>query len=232
MSTVTCPRFLRVIYSPPLATKTADSPQVSVKSHSLPETLGKMAPLSTSLTSSRKSYWIWVLSLALKSRKRPSYRSSRETLEAEQARLAVAGEAEAEAEEAETVFQEVEVEAEADSPEMAVVGAVSPEIAAEADASLAVAFREAAIEAAAADIPPETAEASNAEMVVVLNAETAAAAVVVLNAETVAAAAVAVDIPPEAETAEKVVIPPPALDPAAVAATGPCNKNDTMVPGT
>jgi len=49
----------------------------------------------------------------------------------------------------------------------------------------------------------------------------------------VAAAAVAVDIPPEAETAEKVVIPPPALDPAAVAAaTGPCNKNDTMVPGT
>jgi len=41
-----------------------------------------------------------------------------------------------------------------------------------------------------------------------------------------------VDIPPEAETAEKVVIPPPALDPAAVAATGPCNKNDTMVPGT
>lgn len=134
--------------------------------------------------------------------------------------MAVAGEAEAEAEEAETVFQEVEVEAEADSPEMAVVGAVSPEIAAEADASLAVAFREAAIEAAAADIPPETAEASNAEMVVVL------------NAETVAAAAVAVDIPPEAETAEKVVIPPPALDPAAVAATGPCNKNDTMVPGT
>ena len=145
--------------------------------------------------------------------------------------MAVAGEAEAEAEEAETVFQEVEVEAEADSPEMAVVGAVSPEIAAEADASLAVAFREAAIEAAAADIPPETAEASNAEMVVVLNAETAAA-VVVLNAETVAAAAAAVDIPPEAETAEKVVIPPPALDPAAVAATGPCNKNDTMVPGT
>lgn len=134
--------------------------------------------------------------------------------------MAVAGEAEAEAEEAETVFQEVEVEAEADSPEMAVVGAVSPEIAAEADASLAVAFREAAIEAAAADIPPETAEASNAEMVVVL------------NAETVAAAAAAVDIPPEAETAEKVVIPPPALDPAAVAATGPCNKNDTMVPGT
>ena len=177
-----------------------------------------MAPLSTSLTSSRKSYWIWVLSLALKSRKRPSYRSSRETLEAEQARLAVAGEAEAEAEEA-------------DSPEMAVVGAVSPEIAAEADASLAVAFREAAIEAAAADIPPETAEASNAEIVVVLNAETAAA-VVVLNAETVAAAAVAVDIPPEAETAEKVVIPPPALGPAAVAATGPCNKSDTMVPGT
>ena len=134
--------------------------------------------------------------------------------------MAVAGEVEAEAEEAETVFQEVEVEAEADSLEMAVVGAVSPEIAAEADASLAVAFREAAIEAAAADIPPETAEASNAEMVVVLNAETAAAAVV------------AVDIPPEAETAEKVVIPPPALDPAAVAATGPCNKNDTMVPGT
>jgi len=136
--------------------------------------------------------------------------------------LAVAGEAEAEAEEAETVFQEAEVEAEADSPEMAVVGAVSPEIAAEADASLAVAFREAAIEAAAADIPPETAAASNAEMVVVLNAETAAVAVV----------AAAVDIPPEAETAEKVVIPPPALDPAAVAATGPCNKNDTMVPGT
>jgi hypothetical protein len=231
MSAVTCPRFLRAIYSPLSATKTVDSPLESVKSHSLPETLGKMAPLSTSLTSSRKSYWIWVLSLALKSRKRPSYRSSRETLEAEQARLAVAGEAEAEAEEAETVFQEVEVEAEADSPEMAVVGAVSPEIAAEADASLAVAFREAAIEAAAADIPPETAEASNAEMVVVLNAETAAA-VVVLNAETVAAAAVAVDIPPEAETAEKVVIPPPALDPAAVAATGPCNKNDTMVPGT
>jgi len=183
------------------------------------------------VSTSRARAMDMVLSLALKSRKRPSYRSSRETLEAEQAHLAVAGEAEAEAEEAETVFQEVEVEAEADSPEMAVVGAVSPEIAAEADASLAVAFREAAIEAAAADIPPETAEASNAEMVVVLNAETAAA-VVVLNAETVAAAAVAVDIPPEAETAEKVVIPPPALDPAAVAATGPCNKNDTMVPGT
>ena len=152
--------------------------------------------------------------------RRPSYRSSRETLEAEQARLAVAGEAEAEAGEAETVFKRWRSRQRPILPRWRWSGRFLQRSRRRRSASLAVAFREAAIEAAAADIPPETAEASNAERVVVL------------NAETVAAAAVAVDIPPEAETAEKVVIPPPALDPAAVAATGPCNKNDTMVPGT
>ena len=214
MSAVTCPRFLRAIYSPLSATKTVDSPLESVKSHSLPETLEKMAPRLTSPTRSRKNYWIWVPSLVLKSQKRKSYRNFRETL-VERARLAAEAEAEAEAEEA---FREVEAEAEAASLET-VVEVVSPETEAEVDASPEAAFREAAIAAAAAAILPAAAATLNAETAVDSSAETE----VVSNAETAAAAAI---LPAAAATAEKADTPPPALDLAV--AIGPCNKRERI----
>jgi len=214
MSAVTCPRFLRAIYSPLSATKTVDSPLESVKSHSLPETLEKMAPRLTSPTRSRKNCWIWVPSLVLKSQKRKSYRNFRETL-VERARLAAEAEAGAEAEEA---FREVEAEAEVASLETAVVEVVSPETEAEVDASLEAAFREAAIAAAAAGILPATAAALNAETAADSSAETE----VVSNAETAAAAAGI--LPAAAATAEKADTPPPPLDLAVV--IGLCNERE------
>ena len=212
MSAVTCPRFLRAIYSPLSATKTVDSPLESVKSHSLPETLEKMAPRLTSPTRSRKNCWIWVPSLVLKSQKRKSYRNFRETL-VERARLAAVEEAEAEAEEA---FREVEAEAEAASLETAVVEVVSPETEAEVDASLEAAFREAAIAAVAAAILPATAADLNAEIAADSSAETE----VVSNAETAAAGI----LPAAAATAEKADTPPPPLDLAVV--IGLCNERE------